>query len=230
MNAMDRPPTPPQGEYCADAASWDHDVTASLRASRRRAWWVAGAALLVALAEALALAALAPLKTVVPYTITVDRQTGAAAVARPVDLGALPASESLTRSALAQYVMARETLDATDLAENYRKTGLWSAGAARSDYLRAMDRANPASVLNGANAATRIAVTIRQISLMTPATALVRFRTVRREGTGPEVAADWAAVLRFGFSGAPLSPEDRLLDPLGFQVSAYRSDAELPVP
>jgi type IV secretion system protein VirB8 len=230
MNAMDRPPVPPRDEYFAEAASWDSDVNAALRASRRRAWWVAGAALLVALAEAIALAALTPLKTVVPYTIMVDRQTGAAEVARGVNLGPVPANEALTRSALAQYVMARETLDATDLAENYRKVGLWSAGTARTDYLRGMDRSNPASVLNGANAATRIAVTVRQITLLTPATALVRFRTARREGAGPEAVADWAAVLRFGFSGAPLPARDRLLNPLGFQVSAYRRDAELPVP
>jgi type IV secretion system protein VirB8 len=33
-------------------------------------------------------------------------------------------------------------------------------------------------------------------------------------------------VVTYGFSGAPLSAEDRLINPLGFQVSHYRRDAE----
>lgn len=212
--------------YYADAASWSQDVNGALRGSRKRAWWVAGAAALIAVCEALALAALVPLKTVVPYTITVDRQTGAAQLARGVALGPMAENEALVQSALAQYVIARETLDATDLAANYRKVGLWSAGTARSDYLRAMDRNNPASVLLGATAATEIATTIRSITLMSPTTALVRLSTDRRDGDGPVARMDYAAVLQFGFTGGPLSMEDRLLNPLGFQVTHYRRDAE----
>ncbi len=216
--------------YYADAASWSADVNGSLRASRQRAWWVAGAAVVVALLEALALALLTPLKTVVPYTITVDRQTGAAQLARGVALGPLSENDALVQSALAQYVIARETLDATDLAAAYRKVGLWSAGTARSDYLRSMDRRNPASVLNGATAATQIAVTVKSITRMSPVSALVRFTTDRRDGDGPVTRMDWAAVLQFAFTGGPLSMEDRLINPLGFQVTTYRRDAEAAAP
>ncbi|MGI4879775.1 MAG: virB8 family protein [Janthinobacterium lividum] len=212
--------------YYADAASWSQDVNGALRASRRRAWWVASGAALIAVCEALALAALSPLKTVVPYTITVDRQTGAAQLARGVNLGAMSENEALIQSALAQYVIARESLDATDLAANYRKVGLWSAGTARSDYLRAMDRNNPASVLIGATAATEIATTITSITQMSPTTALVRFTTDRREGDGPVARMNYAAVVQFAFTGGPLSMEDRLVNPLGFQVTHYRRDAE----
>lgn len=229
---MDQPTDPrvARDAYYAEAASWSHDVNGALRASRARAWWVAGAAALVAVCEALALAALAPLKTVVPYTITVDRQTGAAQLARGVVLGPMTQNEALVQSALAQYVIARETLDATDLAANYRKVGLWSAGTARSDYLRAMDRSNPASVLLGATAATEIATTITSITLMSPTTALVRFATDRREGDGPAARMDYAAVIQFGFTGGPLAMADRLLNPLGFQVTHYRRDAESVAP
>ena len=171
-----------------------------------------------------------PLKTVVPYTITVDRQTGAAQLARGVALGPMAANEALAQSALAQYVLARETLDATDLAVNYRKVGLWSAATARSDYLRSMDRSNPASVLNGATAATQIITTVKSISLTAPGSALVRFSTDRRDGDGPVTRMDWAAAVQYGYSGGPLSAEDRLINPLGFQVSRYRRDAEALAP
>lgn len=212
--------------YYADAASWSEDVNGSLRDSRRRAWWVAAAAVFVAILEALALALLMPLKTVVPYTITVDRQTGAAQLARGIELGPMSQNDALLQSALAQYVIARETLDATDLAANYRKVGLWSAGQARADYLRVMDRRNPASPLLGANAATLIQTTVRQVTIMSPTSALVRFSTERSDGGGAAIRTDWAAVMQFAFTGGPLSLEDRLINPLGFQVTHYRRDAE----
>ncbi|KPF68010.1 hypothetical protein IP88_11995 [alpha proteobacterium AAP81b] len=223
-------PSPAAEAYYFDAATWSADVHGALRASRRRAWWVAGVAAAIALVQAIALALLLPLKTVVPYTITVDRQTGAAQPARSVALGALAGNEALIQSTLAQYVIARETLDATDLAANYRKVGLWSAGTARSDYLRSMDRSNPASVLIGADSATRITTTIKSVSLTSPGTALVRFATDRRDGDGPIARRDWAAVIGFAFSDGPLDVEDRLINPLGFQVTRYRRDPETLAP
>jgi type IV secretion system protein VirB8 len=221
---------PASETYYREAASWSADVHGALRASRQRAWWVAGVAATIALVQAIALVLLLPLKTVVPYTITVDRQTGAAQPARSVDIGALSGNEALIQSMLAQYVIARETLDAADLAANYRKVGLWSAGTARSDYLRSMDRSNPASVLTGADSATRIVTTIKSISLTAAGAALVRFATDRREGDGPIARRDWAAVIGFGFSDGPLGVEDRLVNPLGFQVSRYRRDPETLTP
>jgi type IV secretion system protein VirB8 len=222
---QDRPSVAPPGYY-AEAASWAEDVNGALRASRRRAWWVAGIAVFVAVLQALALVLLMPLKTVVPYTITVDRQTGYAQAARGIDLGPLSEADALIQSALAQYVMARETIDAADLAANYKKVGLWSSGLARRDYLSGMDRSNPASILNSANAATQITTTVKSIAVLDKTHALVRFATDRRDGDGPVTRQDWSAVVTYGFSGAPLSAEDRLINPLGFQVSHYRRDAE----
>lgn len=226
---MDRPSIPSAADrdaYYADAASWSADVNGALRTSRRRAWWVAGAAVFVAVLQAVALALLLPLKTVVPYTITVDRQTGAAQLATGIVLGPMSQNEALVQSAVAQYVIARESLDATDLAANYRRVGLWSADTAKSDYLRAMDRRNPASVLNGATADTQVVTTVKSITLMSPTSALVRFSTDRRQGDGAITRNDWAAVMQFTFTGGPLSLEDRLINPLGFQVTHYRRDAE----
>ena len=224
---MDPLPTPGDPDnYYAEAASWSADINGSLRASRRIAWIVAAAAVLVAVLEAVALTLLMPLKTVVPYTITVDRQTGAAELARSVAAGPLSQNDALLQSLLAQYVIARETLDATDLAANYRKVGLWSAGTARAEYLKLMDRRNPVSPLLGATAATVIQTTIKQVTVMSPTSALVRFTTDRNDGGGAVTRSDWAAVMQFGFTGGALSLGDRLVNPLGFQVTHYRRDAE----
>ena len=218
--------------YYQEGASWAADVHGSLRASRRIAWTIAGAAVIVAALEALALAALAPLKTVVPYTITVDRQTGYVQLASSLKPGgALTQDQAVTQSFLVQYVLARETFDATDLRDDYRKVMLWSAGDARAQYQHLMQKTTPDSPLNLYSPTTVVSTTIESVSLLSPTTALVRFDTTRREGgsTTAVQTQPWAAVLAFRYANSPMSMGDRFTNPLGFQVTRYRRDAETPV-
>lgn len=212
--------------YYEQARTWAHDVHGGLRASRRVAWMVAGAAVVVAVAEAIALAALAPLKTVVPYTILVDRQTGYAEMAQPLKPGDLSQDAAVTQAFLAQYVMARETFDAHDLQANYRKVTAWSQGPARSLYIKAMQTQNPESPVNLYSRATVVQTAIKSVSLLSPGSALVRFETERRDGDLMGERRAYAAVIGFRYTGAPVRNEDRLFNPLGFQVTSYRRDSE----
>jgi type IV secretion system protein VirB8 len=216
--------------YYQAGESWAADVHGALRASRRVAWIVAGAAVIVAALEALALAALTPLKTVTPYVITVDRQTGYVQLASGLKTGGtLTQDQAVTQSFLVQYVLARETFDATDLREQYRKVLLWSAADARAQYLHLMQKTTPDSPLNLYTPTTVVAVTVESVSLLSPTTALVRFETTRREaGSSAAVPQPWAAVIAFRYSNAPMSLADRFVNPLGFQVLRYRRDAEAP--
>jgi len=216
-----------RGAYYRSAASWADDSKATLRTSRRVAWWIAGAAIVVAVLEAVALAALAPLKTVIPYTILVDRQTGYVQTVKGLEPGTMTQDSAVTQSFLVQYVIARETFDAADLRDNYHKVLVWSAGDQRTEYQREMERANPSSPLNVYQPTTIVSTTIKSVSLLSPTTALVRFDTTRGEnGASAGEVRSWAAVLAFRYSGAPMTMEDRFLNPLGFQVTSYRRDAE----
>jgi type IV secretion system protein VirB8 len=221
------PPSPERNAHYAQAASWAADIHGSLRASRRVAWIIAGAAAAVALLEALALAALTPLKTVVPYTILVDRQTGYVETVQGLKPGPLSQDASVTQSFLVQYVIGRESFDATDLRENYRKVMVWSDENARSQYAREMARSNPTSPLVLNPPTTVVQTTIKSVSLLTPSTALVRFDTTRKDaGAATGEVRAYAAVIAFRYTGAPMRMEDRFINPLGFQVTRYRRDAE----
>ncbi len=58
-------------------------------------------------------------------------------------------------------------------------------------------------------------------------TAMVRFDTQRRDAGGqPHPAQPWVAIVRYGYSGEPMSVADRMINPLGFKVSSYRKSAE----
>jgi len=231
MNRYTKDPLARRDDYYKEAASWSADINGSLRASRRIAWIIAAAAAVIAVLEALALAALAPLKTVVPYTITVDRQTGYVETASSLKPGALTQDQAVTQSFLVQYVMARETFDASDLPQQYHKVMLWSAGEARDQYARLMQRSTPESPLNLYSPQSMVATTIKSVSMLSPTTALVRFDTTRTDpGSTTASRQSWAAVLAFRYSNAPLSMADRFVNPLGFQVTRYRRDAETIAP
>jgi type IV secretion system protein VirB8 len=222
---------PSRKGYYDEAATWSADINASLRASRRVAWTVAAAACLVAVLEALALVALTPLKTVVPDIITVDRQTGYVQEVNGLRAGPLTQDQAVTQAFLVQYVIARETFDATDLRDDYHKVMLWSAGDARAQYQTLMQRTTPNSPLALYSPTTQVSVTINSVSLLSPTTALVRFQTTRHEAESSTASQQsWAAVLAFRYTQAPMSNGDRFLDPLGFQVTRYRRDAETLTP
>jgi type IV secretion system protein VirB8 len=218
-------------DYYAEAESWSADRQRASDNSRRIAWICAGIAALIALVEAFALLSLIPLKREVPYTLLVDRQTGYVEALKPLDRSTLTPDAALTRSFLVQYVIARESFDPDTVQETYRKVGLLSADEARERYLAEMQATNPASPLAALPPGSTIDAQIRSVSSLNADTSLVRFTTVQtdRGGQGQQ-AQHWAAVIKYRYTQAEMSTEDRLTNPLGFQVVRYRKDPEtLPI-
>jgi len=214
-------------EYYHDAETWSDDRQRWRERSMRIAWFAAGAATLIALFESVALFLLIPLKREVPYTLLVDRQTGFVQALHPLEAERLTPDAALTRSFLVQYVIARESFDVDNLKEDYRKVGLWSAGEARGRYIAAMRPGNPQSPLAKLPRSSTISVQIRSVSSLSRDTALVRFSTARTDpGAREQTSQHWAAIISYRFSDADMSAEDRLTNPLGFQVTRYRKDAE----
>lgn len=214
-------------EYYRESASWAADRRAAGERSRTLAWVIAGIAVAVALIEAIALAALTPLKRDVPYTLLVDRQTGYVEALKPLDQTTIAPDAALTRSFLVQYVIAREGFDSDTLAANYRKVALLSTGEARARYLASVRAANPESPLASLPRGAAIDVLIRSVSSLSGNRSLVRFSTVRTAPGGrTQEAQHWASVISYRYTTAEMTAEDRLVNPLGFQVTRYRRDPE----
>ncbi|MAY20222.1 MAG: hypothetical protein CL955_06355 [Erythrobacteraceae bacterium] len=209
------------------ADSWATSVTDDLQRSNRRAWIVAIIAAVVALLEALALVFLIPLKTVEPYTLLVDRQTGNVEALAPLDTQVIAPDSALTRSLLVQYVIARESFTIDTVQDDYRKVSLWSDQRAGERYRQEMDAGNPGSPLAYLPRGATIQTEIRSVSNLAQDRAMVRFTTTRTEqGATPQASEYWVAIVNYTFSGAAMSEADRYFNPLGFQVTGYRSDAE----
>lgn len=209
------------------AESWATSVTDDLERSNRRAWIVAIIAALVALAEAIALVFLIPLKTVEPYTLLVDRQTGNVEALAPLNAQVVAPDAALTRSFLVQYVIARESFSADALQNDYRKVSLWSGGTERRQYQAGMNAENPGSPLAYLPRGGVIRTEVKSVSPLGEGRSLVRFITTRQDrGAAASPAQHWAAIIAYEFTNAEMSEADRLINPLGFQVTSYRRDAE----
>ena len=213
--------------YYAESASWNRDRMTAIQSSQRLAWWIAGAACVVAVLEAIALVVLMPLKQVEPYTLMVDKTTGYVQALKPLDPGKITPDSALTQSFLVQYVIAREGFDFATVNQNYRKVSLFSSGTARSSYLTQMQASNPASPLTAIPRGTVIDARVKSVSPVGQDAALVRFDTIRTDGNGqPQPPSPWIATVRYRYSTDPMSLEDRFVNPLGFQVVSYWKDPE----
>jgi type IV secretion system protein VirB8 len=131
---------------------------------------------------------------------------------------------------LAQYVLARETFDPADFRERYERVALWSLGPARDQYVAQYQSGSADSILGDLRPGTTVKVVVKNIELLTDGTARVRFEAQRRDANAEPVSADWQTVVSFQFTGQPMKTEDRLLNPLGFQVTGYRRDSEMIAP
>jgi type IV secretion system protein VirB8 len=213
--------------YYLEAESWGRDRQDELRRSRRIAWTVAAAAVAVAVLEAIALVVLMPLKTVEPYTLLVDRNTGFVQALTPLDPARVSGDTALTQSFLVQYVIARESFDIDTVQADYRKVALWSAEQARTDYIAGAQVSNPQSPLALYPRTSVVETRVKSVSPAGRDVAMVRFETQRRDAGGQaERPRAWVAIIRYRYSGEPMSVEDRFVNPLGFQVVRYRRDAE----
>jgi len=213
--------------FYREARSWADDRNEQSARSRRAAWIVAGVATTVAALEAIALAGLVPLKAVVPYTVLVDRQTGHVTTLDPSRPVSLALESALAKSMLAQYVTARESLDRSTIATDYRKVALWSGESARSSYLALMKPGSPDNPLARLPRQMATYSRIKSVSLLDNGQALVRYDLIQRNEIGAESRpAPYVSVIRYRFRDRPLAESDRFINPLGFEVLRYRKDPE----
>lgn len=205
---------------------WYHDVYGSAVVSRNR-WFLVGViALTLAVLEAGALIGLAPLKAVEPYVIQVDNETGRTTVLAPLAERPLTQNEAVTKFFVVKYVLARETYDPQDLNSNYDQVRMMSTLEEANrfeDFIRGSH--GPLEEFN--NTFTRT-VRVHSVSFLNQKTVQVRFKTIRTQVSSNEKQESyWIATVSYQFVNSPMNEEERLNNPLGFQITTYRIDQEV---
>lgn len=227
-------------DYFKEAQHWEDDAVARMRRSEKRAWMIASVASVTALLSVAAVAGIAPLKSVEPFVIRVDNNTGVTDVVSTVTEtdGAVKesAKEVLDKYWLGHYIRRRESY-LWETRDYDRKTvGLFSSHPVQQEYAAFTDpESNPQAPVALYAEHASVDTAIKAISFLNRGeivndekrvTALVRYtKTLKRNGA-PPVTTHWAATVTFIYRDGEMSIEDRGHNPLGFQVIAYRNDPE----
>ena len=212
--------------YFERARLWEQDLLLSAQRSRRLAWSVAAAASVIAIISIGAVAALTPLKTVEPFVIRVDNATGIVDVVSGLKDEPQTYDEAIAKYFLAQYVRAREGYSFIEAPVNFRTISLLSTQSEQTRFSSLYRGSNPDSPQVAYGRSGVAEIRIKAISLLGPNLASVRFMRETRRGDEAKLT-HWIATLAFSFEQkATISSSDRLINPLGFLVSEYRSDPE----
>lgn len=224
-------------EAVARSINFEVTVADLARRSERRAWWVATAAILMALILAAGYFYMLPLKQKVPYLVMADAYTGTSTVARLTPSPAyqrITSSDAINRSNVAHYVLARESYDLTLLnLRDWNSVMTMSspnvAAAYRALY-SSLNENNPYKIYGRDRS---IRVKILSIVLIggnggrTPTGATVRFqRSLYTKQSGALQPLDnKIATLAFTYNpDLKMAERYRIDNPLGFLVTDYRVD------
>lgn len=230
-------PTAKMDEAVARSINFEVTVADLARRSERRAWWVATAAILMALILAGGYFYMLPLKQKVPYLVMADAYTGTSTVARLTPGPAyqrITSSDAINRSNVAHYVLARESYDLTLLnLRDWNTVMTMSSPNVAASYRALYSSLNENSPYKIYGRERSIRVKILSIVMIgggggkTPSGATVRFqRSIYLKQSGALQPLDnKIATLAFTYNpDLKMADRYRIDNPLGFLVTDYRVD------
>ena len=214
--------------------AWEVDRALMLERSERRAWWVAIAGLVLGLIGIAAVFVQGPLRRVVEIPIVVDRVTGEATIQQRLAVETIPPMEALDKHNLATFVRAREGYSWMFLQRDFDQVARMAVPAVFADYNRQFEGDAALQKKIGAAEDWRINVVGVRLAASGRAgnkgEATVTYDKVVRltDRNLPEVTTRHVASVVFQYQPKVLAKErDRLENPFGFVVTAYRSDPEI---
>jgi type IV secretion system protein VirB8 len=218
--------------YLEEAQSWELDRAAQLQRSAVIAWWVSAAGWTCAMATAIALIFLMPLKRVEPFVIRVDSSTGIVDVVPAYDARATP-QEAVTRYFLTHYLTICERFNFSTAESDYEECGAFNSPQRNQLWYASWTATNPASPLNVHKDGSTIRAQVESISFFTRASGLsdlaqVRYLKARRQGPGAEETfTHWIATVQYAYTEPAKDPKIRRWNPLGFKIIDFKSEPEL---
>jgi type IV secretion system protein VirB8 len=206
--------------------NWYHDYYAGVVVQRNILLLVNITMVVLVLVAIFAVRYIVAKRTVEPFVVQVESQTGISSIVDPLTATVANGNEALDNYFLVQYIRARETYSEAEYDYNYKTiVRLLSSGKVYNSFRRYI--ADPAAspiTRYGSNITTSL--TIRSIQLLKPGEqAQVRFR-IAEDGAAGKVY-NKIATIDYGFRPMTLNPEERYVNPLGFQVTYYRVDDEV---
>jgi type IV secretion system protein VirB8 len=217
--------------------AWEIDRAAMLERSERRAWLVGGIGVLLAVICVMAVFAQGPLRQVVGIPIVVDKVTGETTIEQRLSVETVPVMEALDKHNLAVFVRARQGYAWWFLQRDFDQVARMAVPTVFADYNHQFEgEAALQKKLAGAEEWRINVVGVR----LSPSgrrgnsgVATVTYEKVVHltDRNLPDVSTRHVASLVYEYQPKVLAKEkDRIENPFGFVVTAYRSDPEIATP
>ena len=213
--------------YFAEAASWDHDRLLAANRSKRLAWTIAAIAGGLAIVGVAAVAMLAPLKTVAPYVITVDKATGASEITSQLSENRYASyEEAVSKYFLADYVRNREGWIPQARKEFFEGVLAMSSRDEQARWIAFYGKDNPKSPQSVFTDLDTVFIAVKSVTFVSKQVAQVRFtKTLQRGSISTDTPA--IATVTFDRTDTPTTEQQRFKNPLGLEVQTYRADLEV---
>lgn len=215
--------------YLEAGASWEDDQIAAAITSKKVAWIIASIAAALAVLTILALFLLVPLKTIEPLIIETDPVTGETKVRqRLTEADRIPVTEALNKYWSHHYIQMREGYSRNDFNRRQREVLAMSSAEVARQYTLLTDPKSEQSPYAVFGNLGTLKVFVHSIMPADDNTVVAR-TTIK--GAKPNERFEPIEVnitLSFIYTNTPKHEGERLITPLGFQVTHYRIDPVLP--
>ena len=211
------------------AFDWETSRIELIEKSERRAWNVAKGSSIVAILAIAALILLTPLKESIPYVVRIDNNTGYTDIVTTLKNKNVSFDEVVDKYWLTQFVRARETFEWYTAQEDYDNVRLFSSPEVGKEYAKLFEGPNALDKAYGQHTVAR--VKIHSIVPHGDGQASVRFEKILKRRDAPDTSAQvtsWIATIGYEYRKiSKMKEDDRLKNPIGFQVMSYRVDPEI---
>ena len=216
-------------KYFEDALSWDIEIYQNAQ-KKAKNYAALSAILLILLFLCLVIIALlVPLKTVEPYVVQVDRASGMVEVKRPLKesgVQAISESEAITKFFINQYIIAREGYLYDTYVSNYKTVQKMSSSKIAQEYTNWFNDSNEESPLNIYKNVGQVKIEVRSLSFIDENTVSVPILRIEKK-YNKTIESYQVVTLSFKYLQNPKKQIDRLVNPLGFQVTSYNVDEQM---
>lgn len=213
-------------DFIQQANQFEKSQIDAIKRNNKTAWRITAVSLLLAVLSVIAVMLLTPLKTVTPYVIRVDNNTGATDIVTVIQQSETSYGEATDRYWLSQYIKMRESYDWWTVQSTYDASMLLSSSVLQNEIAAFFEsEAAPYKVFKDKY---RVDIKILSISWVGD-TAQIRFEKQVKpliQGQKAPVVQRYIATIGYRYVNTAQAEKDRLVNPLGLQVMSYRVDPE----
>lgn len=210
-----------------DALDFEASKSLMIANSEHRAWNITKGACALTVLSWVALVLLMPLKTEVPYVAMVNEVTGYTQLLTTLSEDTISKQDALDAFWVGNYVRNREVYDWYTIQDSYDSTLLMSSPDVGRDYANIFEGDDALDSVWGKRFKAQVRLLSKPIIKNNIATVRFEKTLSSVEDSRKGQSTTWIATLGFKYKTDAQSDEQRLKNPLGFEVVSYRLDPEL---